>query len=225
VDLEHVFVFLDWQNVYMRAREAFHERGTGFTSGQVDPLELALELTRRGAEGHNRQLAQVRIYRGMPDQKFDPRGYAAARRQTARWGRDSRVKLFTRTLRYPAGYPDCEDAPREKGVDVQLALDVVTTGLDGLYDTGIVMSADQDLTPALEYMERRQISRGKPRLEVAAWKGDMGRRPNRITTGGGKPFCHWFGKQDYLPLQDETNYTKPPEAAVSSGGPKPGPRR
>jgi uncharacterized LabA/DUF88 family protein len=224
---EHVFVFLDWQNVYMRARDSFHDRSADFTAGQVNPLDLALELTKRGAPDSQRSLAQVRIYRGVPDQRYDAKGYAAARRQIASWERDQRVKVFTRTLRYPPDWkPGDADGPREKGVDVQLALDVVTCGLDENYDTGIVMSADQDLVPALEYMDRRRISRGKPRLEVAAWKGVQGRRPNRITIGGGRPFCHWLDQMTYWGVQDETDYTQQPtpRQAPSTGTPKPGPR-
>jgi uncharacterized LabA/DUF88 family protein len=224
--VEHVFVFLDWQNVYMRARESFHDPYADAYCGQVDPLDLALELCKRGAPGARRQLAQVRIYRGIPDQAHDARGYAAARRQIGQWEKDSRVKVFTRPLRYPDGWtPSGPEKAREKGVDVQLALDVVTCGLDGMYDTGIVFSADQDLVPALEYMDRRRISRGKPRMEVVAWKGDYGRRPNRISIGGGRPYCHWLDNQAYWGMQDETDYTQPVVRRTVTGPPKPGPRR
>lgn len=36
-----VVVFLDYQNVYMGAREAFHLFGSPSQDGQVDPLKLA----------------------------------------------------------------------------------------------------------------------------------------------------------------------------------------
>ncbi|MEZ0446609.1 NYN domain-containing protein [Cellulomonas sp. ICMP 17802] len=222
-----VYLFLDWQNVYMRARESFHERYAPFTAGQVDPVDLAHVLLSRGPVGEPRELLQVRIYRGIPDQVHDPKAYAAARRQIASWQRDPRVQVFSRVLRgYPSdwGKPGCTEKPREKGVDVSLALDVVTCGLDGMYDVGIVMSSDQDIVPALEYMDRRRISRGKPVTEVAAWRGDMGRRPNRITVGKGRPYCHWLSQADYWGVQDERDYTAPaPERAP--GPPRPGPYR
>lgn len=105
-----------------------------------------------------------------------------------------------------------------------MALDIVTCGLDGLYNVGIVMSSDQDMIPALEYMDRRRISRGAPITEVAAWTGDMGRRPNRITVGKGRPYCHWLTKEDYWGVQDERDYTVAPAQRVRSAGPaKPGP--
>lgn len=226
MSVEQVVVFLDWQNVYMRARESFHPEGAPSVAGQIDPLDLALTLSERGAPGAVRELKEVRIYRGFPDQAKDPTGYAATRRQVAKWSLNNKVKVFMRTLRYPDGwYPGWSgESPREKGVDVALAVDVVTCGLDGYYDTGIVMSSDQDLTPALEYIDRRRGSLGNVRIEVAAWKGDLGRRPNRISIGNGKPYCHWLSKQDYWGLMDETNYNEaadPPPTAVTGPVPRP----
>jgi len=138
------------------------------------------------------------------------------------------VHVYARVLRGYSkdwGRPGCVETPCEKSVDVSLALDIVTCGLDGLYDVGVVMSSDQDIVPALEYMDRRRIFRGKPLTEVAAWRGDLGRRPNRITVGKGRPFCHWLSQQDYWGVQDERDYTI--AAQVRPGGvpPKPGHRR
>jgi hypothetical protein len=67
--------------------------------GQVDPLRLGLRLT--ADSPHVCELVQVRVYRGLPNSTRDPRGYAAARRQHAAWGRDDRVVLTTRDLQYP----------------------------------------------------------------------------------------------------------------------------
>jgi uncharacterized LabA/DUF88 family protein len=41
---------------------------------------------------------------------------------------------------------------REKGVDVKIALDLVTGAVDNLYDTAIVISSDTDLIPAIKYI-------------------------------------------------------------------------
>ncbi len=43
------------------------------------------------------------------------------------------------------------DRIREKGVDVQLAVDLVVGASDNLYDTAIVISSDTDLIPAIKY--------------------------------------------------------------------------
>lgn len=41
---------------------------------------------------------------------------------------------------------------REKGVDVKLAVDLVTGAVDDFYDTAIVLSSDTDLIPAIKYV-------------------------------------------------------------------------
>jgi hypothetical protein len=202
---QRVAVFLDWQNVYKRARAAFHGPRDPYVNGQVHPLDLGLTLAERGPADIARELAFVRVYRGMPDQALDPFGYAAARRQHARWCRDARVILTTRRLRYPDGWTsDARDVgdPREKGIDVALAIDFVTMGIDGQFDVGVVMSSDQDLLPALEYLRRRSQTRGGfPVIEVAAWRSEQ-TRSMRLSLGNNKPFCHWLDKQTYWGLQD-----------------------
>lgn len=213
---ERVVVYLDWQNVYMRARESFHSPRDSFTKGQVDPLDLGLLLASKGKDG-DRELAQVRIYRGVPDQRFDARAYAAARRQMSRWTRNRKIEIVSRTLHYPRDWPDSDESPREKGVDVSLAVDLVVMGIAGEYDTAIVMSSDQDIAPAVEYIA---ANRDLPaRVEVAAWRGGNGRRPNRINTRA-RVYGHWLTDQDYWGVADDTDYTV---AAESPSGPLPRP--
>lgn len=225
---KRVFVFLDWQNVYMRAREAFHDPATApAIKGQVDPVDLAHVLSDDFARRHpddTYELDRICIYRGAPTQQHDPKGYAAVRRQSSAWRSNRKVDLNLRDLRYPDdwGDPACADKPREKGVDVSLALDVVTHGLEGLYDVCIVMSADYDLVPALDYMVRRTVSRGAPVVEVAAWKGDAGTKPLRIRLDGRPLYCIWLDRQSYWGVVDDRDYTQPSSGSGGFGGPKPG---
>lgn len=72
----------------------------------------------------------------------------------------------------PHGWPDRSqpgEKPREKGIDVALAIDFVTMAVRGEYDVGILFSTDTDLKPALEAVA--QLGTGV-RAEVAAWSGD-----------------------------------------------------
>jgi len=209
---ERVVVFLDWQNVYMRARESFHVEAAAHPKGQVNPLDLGLELASRGRDG-DRELIEVRIYRGVPDQAYDSVGYAASRRQMAAWARNNKITIIGRTLRYPDGWPDCEEAPREKGVDVALAVDLVTMAATGDFETAIVMSSDQDLSPAVDQVRSRSHL-GGARVEVAAWRGPNGRRPNRITAD--HVYCHWLDQQVYWGLQDDTDYRHSPDAPTGA---------
>ena len=58
----------------------------------------------------------MRIYRGQPDSKLDPKGYGASRRQHAAWLRSPYVRLTTRPLRYPPGWPRRGIAPSSSTV-------------------------------------------------------------------------------------------------------------
>lgn len=212
---QRVVVFLDWQNVYNHAREAFHSWGDPHTCGQVNPLDLALTLADMAPEGIDRELTAVRVYRGMPDQKHDPKGYAAARRQVAQWTKDPRVIVVTRTLRYPANYEHGKTSTalvKEKGVDVALALDFAAMASDEAYDVGILMSCDHDLLPAVERVIQRRKTRGSgPIVEVAAWQGPDQRSP-RMRLKGERLYCLWVEQHTYWGLQDERNYAQPSPA-------------
>lgn len=118
-----VVVFLDYQNVYMGARGAFHPFGAPSQAGQIDPGRLGELLASKGPPGIGRELIQVRIYRGQPDSEKDPRGYAANNRQCERWRTLPKASVTTRTLRYPREWP--REKEQEKGIDVQLAIDLV----------------------------------------------------------------------------------------------------
>jgi uncharacterized LabA/DUF88 family protein len=214
---KRVVVFLDWQNVYKHAREEFHTRGDKNTSGQVHPLDLGITLAdlRPPGSAEDRELLTVRVYRGMPDQRYDAQGYAAARRQIARWERDERVIVVTRKLRYPHDYlpgVSSTELVKEKGVDVALALDLAAMASDDLYDVGILMSCDHDLLPAVERVIQRNKTRGSgPIIEVAAWQGP-GRRSPRMRLPGARLYCHWLDQQTYWGLQDERDYNRPTPA-------------
>jgi hypothetical protein len=74
----HVVVFLDYQNVYNGAREAFELRDRPSRYGQIDPLLLAqLIVARHPEEGH---LAAVRVYRGRPHSARQPKRAGRNRR-------------------------------------------------------------------------------------------------------------------------------------------------
>ncbi len=44
---------------------------------------------------------------------------------------------------------------REKGVDVQIAIDLVIGAVENNYDTAIIVSSDTDLIPAIRYVKTR----------------------------------------------------------------------
>jgi hypothetical protein len=198
-------VFLDYQNAYHRARHTFGLEHGHSVGGQVDPWRLGSLIMHRAP--HARDLTQVRVYRGQPDPSRDPRGYAAFERQRAAWQADAgkRVLLLSRPLKYPPDWP--RSPGREKGIDVALAVDLVSMGIRGQFDVAIVVSTDSDLEPALEAILELH-GRPFPRCEVAGW-ATPGQWAPRI---GGRHRQIWFHRlfeDDYSEVHDPTDYTLP----------------
>jgi uncharacterized LabA/DUF88 family protein len=138
-------VFVDAQNVYRTARDTFgwENRGESSRRGNFKALALGELLTREP----ERKLIQVRVYTGLPSQERDDQGYRAARKRFDTWtyeGHD-RVVVKERNLRYRNN-----EEPKEKGVDVLLAIEMVRFAGTKLFDLAVVISADNDLVPALE---------------------------------------------------------------------------
>ena len=204
-----VVVFLDWQNVYKGAREAFCAYGSPHWEGQVNPVALAKQLA--ADSPFDRQLQQVRIYRGLPDATRDPRGNAACLRQAANWQRDPLAFINMRPLLYPRGWPATHqpgERPREKGIDIALAIDFAMMAIRGEYDVGILMSTDTDMKPALEVVAELTDTRGT-RAEVAAWSAPT-QHSRRLAIQSRRLYCHWIGKDVYDRICDQTDYSLEP---------------
>ncbi len=197
-----VMLFIDYQNVYMRARDAFHNPRTDpHWMGQINPTALGRYIVEQ-PDHTERDLHGVCIYRGMPNNERDPRGYRAARRQIAAWQRQPLVRITTRPLRYPRNYPDARAV--EKGIDVQIALDFAMMAVRGEYDVGVLMSNDTDLRPALEEV----IKLGSCKVEVATWQPREGRPRQHLRLPGidVQPYCHWIDLEGYNRVSDDTDY-------------------
>ena len=206
VVVKRVVLFVDYQNAYRRARDAFHDhRVDPHWLGQIIPARLGAVVARRVGDPE-RVLHQVRVYRGMPNGALDPKGYGATRRQVAVWSRDPLVAVTTRSLRYPRDYP--RSGAQEKGIDVQLALDFAMMAVRDEYDVGVLMSNDTDLRPALEEV----INSGTHAVEVATWQPLPGRDRFRLRLSGRsadmQPYCHWIDRAAYAAIQDNTDYTR-----------------
>ena len=204
---DRVVVFLDWQNVYRGAQEAFCGYGAPHWEGQVRPLALGQLIA--ADSPFDRQLHQVGIYRGQPDATRDPKGYAANSRQVAAWRQSPLVHVALRTLRYPRGWPSSHQAgekPHEKGIDVALAIDFVTMAVAGEYEVGVLMSTDTDLKPALEAVARLTPARAV-RAELAAWGSAVG-HSRRLSISSRRLYCHWLGKDAYDQILDPTDYSR-----------------
>jgi uncharacterized LabA/DUF88 family protein len=204
--VDRVAVFVDYENVYWSAREAFHAgQPTSRRLGHINPEALGATLTAMGRSP--RTLQSVRVYRGMPSPVLDPRGYRAWRAQIAQWEKAG-VTVVSRVLRYPPGWPHAApgEHPQEKGIDVALALDVVDLAHRGAYDVAIIVSVDSDLLPALEMIQRMEMGGQGPHVEVAAWSSP-GRYPHRLRTPRRNVWCHWLDAAAYEQVRDGTDYS------------------
>jgi uncharacterized LabA/DUF88 family protein len=145
-----------------------------------------------------RKLEQVRIYRGMPSATHSPKGYAAARKQVARWRqaagpRGLRLDVQTRPLDYRTG------EPREKGIDVLLALDLAFGAADNEFDVVVLFSGDSDLLPALEKSHALGVA-----CETAVWVGGGRRQPQTDCV----KWEHRLRHLDYEQVHDEFDYNR-----------------
>jgi NYN domain len=196
-------VFLDYQNVHLTAHGLFLNYGTAPHEALVHPLRLAERLVDKRRDGG--QLISVRVFRGRPNPGRQPVPAAANDAQTAAWERaDDRVRVIRRDLNY-RGWP--EHPPREKGVDVALAISLVESAMLNEYDVAIVFSGDTDLIPAVEMAFRRTT----PRVEIAAWAGAKPLWfPADLAAGRRLPWCHFLSEQDFEDVRDRARYVPKP---------------
>jgi uncharacterized LabA/DUF88 family protein len=93
---------------------------------------------------------RIRIVRGRIEPRYEPNPLADEIRawlDTAPAGVDEDA---ARTLRAMALAKTQVKTPREKAVDVSLAVDLIRLAAEGCYDAAYVLSADGDYTPAVE---------------------------------------------------------------------------
>lgn len=162
--IKRAIAFIDGQNLFYAARNAF-----GYTYPNYDVAALATAL----CQGQSWQLQQVRFYTGIPDAADDLFWNHFWTAKLAQMGRQ-KVHVFSRPLRYrnqtirlPNGQTHTSLVGQEKGVDVRLALDIVSLAYNGAYDVALVLSQDQDLSEVSD--EIRKISQQQNRwLKMAS---------------------------------------------------------
>ena len=134
--------FIDGQNLFQHAKAAFGHHHPNF-----DPLKLhAMVCASRGWTPN-----LVRFYTGVPSKAESPMwaGYWSNRVIALK---RAGVHVTTRPLRYRTQHAFDENGnekeivvPHEKGIDVRLALDIVSCAIKGQFDVAVIYSQDQDL--------------------------------------------------------------------------------
>ena len=207
-----VHVIVDYQNVHLTAHDLFATAGSPKRVSQIHPLLFAeqvvrLRARRGGPDNAQAVLSRVHVFRGQPKLDREPRMHHVTSAQRAEWSRDSRVKLTFRPLKYPPMWP--AEPAREKGIDVEVALALVTTAEDVRNAVVILATHDTDLEPALRVANERKGD--GVLVETAGW--DSGRRLGRHLR-----LAHTrLGPKDYLAARDPKRYTIRRRRARTSG--------
>jgi uncharacterized LabA/DUF88 family protein len=145
--------FFDGQNLFHAAREAF-----GYIFPNYDPLTLATNVSK----AQDWKLVEVRFYTGIPDVGDNAAWHNFWSAKLAMMGKKG-VKVFSRSLRYrnkevtlPDGTKHTFLTGEEKGIDVRIALDVISLANRRIYDVALIFSQDQDLSEVAD--EIREIA-------------------------------------------------------------------
>ncbi|PYE99074.1 NYN domain-containing protein [Rhodopseudomonas faecalis] len=148
--MKNAMAFFDGQNLFQHAKDAF-----GHFHPNYDPRKLHLAVC--AARGWRATL--TRFYTGVPVESEDKMWSAYWSSRIISMKR-SGIHVTTRKLRYrktdvfdDKGSPVVDHngkqkvitTPQEKGIDVRLALDVVSLARKRQFDVALIFSQDQDL--------------------------------------------------------------------------------
>jgi hypothetical protein len=102
------------------------------------------------------------------------------------------VQVIRRQLNY-RDWPNLP--PQEKGIDVQIAVDLIQAAYTGQYAALVLFSSDTDLLPALETVVRHKLGH----VEVACWSGF---KPLRFPRSN-LPWCHFLNQADWEAVTED----------------------
>ena len=191
---------IDYQNIHLTAHNLF-------TSNQpkqdslLHPLKLAESVLSRRRHFFKNQvieyeIAQVRVFRGLPSNKQEPQRYAQNLSQKSEWSKDKRVRVEYLELKYRTkqALP-----PQEKGIDVLTALNFVAMAQSGEFDLVVLMTHDTDLQPALKMANSTE----GVCVETAGWTG-----LNKLRLTEQKLFHTFLTREDFENSIDQKDYSK-----------------
>lgn len=200
-------VLIDYQNMYRSAREAFGWEAEGGHYGNFRPYGLGRQMVR--AEG--RLLTEVRVYTGIHTPQRNAAQHAQMQRRMSAWVAEApdKVQVFPRPLRYSPQRPKGE----EKGVDVELAIDLARLVLEDALDVVVLASADSDLVPALQLVADRFPQKS---IVTVAWAPEPSFDcPAPLDLPRGQVHRLRVPKRDFDRIADKRNFYLP-EADMSA---------
>ena len=203
-NVKRTIAFFDGQNLFYAAKYAF-----GYSWPNYDPLLL----TQTVCQTKGWQVEETRFYTGIPSAQDDPFWNHFWMAKLAQMGREG-VRTFSRNLKYrnqtvqlPGGGTTTILVGSEKGIDVRLALDVVSAARDNACDVALIFSQDQDISEVAD--EVRAISQQQNRwIKVAS---AFPNSPTYTNTRGIKN-TEWIkiDRKTYDACRDTRNYSPKP---------------
>ena len=135
-----VALFIDGGNLYQRLRDAGVPKRTRFDYSALVTLLL-----------RNRRLISKTYYVGIVrNHDHTTKSQAMVEGQQKFLG-----KLEAEGFTIKRGRIVYDHKIREKGVDVQIAIDLIVGAIEDQYDVAMVVSSDTDLIPAIRYVRGR----------------------------------------------------------------------
>lgn len=201
--IKRVMAFVDGQNLFHSARKSF-----GYTYPNYDPLALAKSICSRQKLW---ELYGVRFYTGIPTRVHNEQWNEFWAQKLSVMGKLG-IWTYSRSLRYRMKKIQLSDKStidhleaEEKGIDVRIAIDIISMARKDAYDIALVFSQDQDFMEAAK--EIRQISNEKKR-----WIKMASAFPSSTTSTNKRGInqTDWipFEKAAYDRCLDERDYSK-----------------
>ena len=154
--IKRTVAFFDGQNLFYAAKNAFDCRFPNY-----DPRALALAVCR----SRGWQLTGVHFYTGISEidiawnrfwnAKLAVMGTRGVRVVTPR------LKYSRRTVALPDGTSKFVLVEQEKGIDVRIALDVVSMARQGIYDVAVIFSQNQGLVGAVDEVKSISVAENR----------------------------------------------------------------
>ncbi|MFC1866303.1 NYN domain-containing protein [Chloroflexota bacterium] len=134
---ERVMIFIDGSNMYHSLRHFF--KRTGLDIGKFCQKILG-----------KRRLVRIYYYNAQVGQKEEPERFKEQKKFLDGVAAIPYMELRLGRLVYN-NWPN--NPPYEKGVDVQLATDMITHSFRGNYDTAVLVAGDNDFVGALQALK------------------------------------------------------------------------
>lgn len=201
-------VIVDYQNIHLSGHGLWCPKGEPPHLCLIHPLHFANQLLQQRnllhrliaeRDGHVFEsvvLDRVIAFRGQPSNRHDATNYRRTQAQRSEWTRDPRSEVRYRPLKY---YTDGRVA--EKGIDVQIALELVQQTADASKTPGnavILAAHDTDQEPAIEMATR--LAPGQ--VETAGWRG-----AKRLVVRGSATWHTALDQEHFERCRDLKQYT------------------